>query len=288
MIPSVTVVRLAIRLMSVAPVTTIRWIARGCGAVAYVVAGARRATLLENQRYLAPNDTPRQHRRRARRTFCNLLDAAVDLWRLPTLPRGRFESLIRIEGRGYLDAALALGRGVIIAAPHLGPYELGGAWLAHAGYPVHAIVELIDPATNAALARYREATGMKLISRSGGLRAALRVLRGGEVVLLAADRVVGDGSEGLPVPFGRGTRAVPTGPATLSLATGAPIIVGYITRRPEGASRYLLKLEPAIVPEAIDQKQQDRERITRQVGERLATAVQSHSDEWFVFQPAWI
>ena len=32
----------------------------------------------------------------------------------------------------------------------------------------------------------------------------------------------------------------------------------------------------------------DRQLLTRQLAARLATVVQAHSDEWFVFQPAWI
>ncbi len=246
MIPSAPLVRLAVRLLGVVPVAPVRWLAHGAGTLAYLVASARRATLLENQRWLAPNDSARTHRRRARATFRHLMDAAVDLWRIPTLAPGAFDELVAVEGRDHLDAALAMGRGVVAVTAHLGPYELGGAWLAHAGYPVHAMAEALDPETNAALALYREATGMKLVSRAAGIRPLLRLLREGQVLLLVADRVVGGGDPGLPVRFGTGRRALPTGPAALALAT------------------------------------------TERVAQRLSAVVQSHPEEWFVFQPEWI
>ena len=288
MIPAPRVVRLAVRLLRYVPVAPIRTAARGIGAIAFTVARGRRATLLENVRHLAPNESPTGHRRLARRTFMNLLDAAVDLFRLPSMRRDQLEALIAVRGREHLDAAMARGKGVVVATPHLGPYELGGAWLALLGYPVHAMVEDIDPETNAALALYREATGMKLISRSGGVRSVLRLLRDRQAVLLVADRVVGGGSDGVRVAFGDGDRFVPTGPATLALATGAPIVVGHIARNPGGATRYLVQLEPPIIPEATGDADRDREGLTIRVAEALSAAVCAHPDQWYVFQPHWI
>lgn len=288
MIPAPRLVRFAVRLLRVVPVTPVRWVARGVGVVAFIVARGRRATLLENQSHLSPRASSAARRRLARRTFMNLFDAAVDLFHVPSMRPGELEALIAVRGREHLDAACAMGKGVVVVTPHLGPYELGGAWLATLGYPVHAMVEEIDPETNAALALYREATGMKLISRSRGMRGALRLLHDGQVVLLAADRVVGPGSEGVPVPFGDGVRAFPTGPAALALATGAPIVVGHVARTPSGASRYLVQLEPPILARGTGDANGDREALTRRVAGRLASAVLSHPDQWYVFQPQWL
>jgi KDO2-lipid IV(A) lauroyltransferase len=243
--------------------------------------------LRENVARLAPQHDARAQRRIARRTFANLLDAAVDLWRLPTMSRATFDALVTIEGRDHLDAALAHGKGVVAVTPHLGPYELGGAWLANAGYPVHAMVEVLDPETNAAMARYREATGMRLIPRSAGLRPVLRLLRERQIVLLVADRVVGEGAEGLEVSFGSGHRAIPTGPAALAIATGAPLVMGYITRTQRSRPRYVIRFEPALDVERSGDAHRDREVLTQQVGRRLSAVAQAHPDEWFVFQPDW-
>jgi lauroyl/myristoyl acyltransferase len=288
MIPSALVVRLAVRVLRVIPVTSARSLARATGIVAFALARRRRAVLLENQRYLSPNASPSARRARARRTMVHLAEAAVDLFRLPSAPPGELAQLVAVHGREHLDHAARMGRGVVVVTAHLGPYELGGAWLALAGYPVHAMVEELTPETNAALSLYREATGMKLLSRNRGTRAALRLLREQQFVLLVADRVVGEGSDGMAVPFGAGSRAVPTGPAALALATGAPIVVGTISRTGARAPRYLVQLEPPIVAEATRDGRADRERLTRQIAERLSASVVAHPDEWFVFQPEWI
>ncbi len=288
MITSSWLVRLAIRVLGVVPAAPVRLLARGCGVLAGSWPSVRRDAVMENLRWLAPHLSDAERRRATRRTFANMLDAAVDLWRLPSLRPDGFTSLVAIEGREHLDAALAVGRGVIAVTAHLGPYELGGAWLAHVGYPCHAMMEVLDPETNAALALYRQATGMQLVPRSAGMRPLLRLLRDRQIVILVADRVVGDGTEGLVVRFGAGTRAIPTGPAALALATGAPIVVGVISHAARGRARYLVQLQEAIVPADSGDAKADRDTITRAIGSALSTAVQSTPDQWFVFQPDWI
>ena len=287
MITSPAVIRTTVFLLRVIPVWVLRPCMRAVGTLGYFAIRARRRIVLDNVARLAPKASRRTHRQLARRTFANLVDASVDLFRLPTATLTELSELVGIDGREHLDAALAMGKGVIAVTPHLGPYELGGAWLAAHGYPVHAVTEDLDPEIGAALALYREATGMMLISRSSGLRRMLKVLKQNQVVLLVADRVVGQGSDGIEVAFGAGRRAIPTGPAAFSLATGAPIIVGHIARSPARPHRYLIRLEPPILPHSTGDVLGDRERLTRLVGERLAAAVQQHPDQWFVFQPEW-
>jgi KDO2-lipid IV(A) lauroyltransferase len=288
MIPSGSVVRLAVRVLGVVPAAPVRLLARRCASLAFTLSATRARTITQNLVHLAPDLTPAARRTMARRTFVNMADAAVDLWRLPSLDLGDFNTLVGVRGQEHLDQALAMNRGVIIVTPHLGPYELGGAWLALAGYPAHAMVETLDDDTNAALALYRAATGLRLVPRTAGLRPLLRILRDHEIVVLVADRVIGEGAEGVVVDFGRGRRAIPSGPAALALATGAPIIVGSITRSTDPASRYLVQLETPITATASGDARSDREKLTRQVGARLAAHVQANPDQWFVFQPQWM
>jgi KDO2-lipid IV(A) lauroyltransferase len=236
-----------------------------------------------NASRLAPELSAQEWKRMARRTFINFFEAASDLFRLPSLRPDQIQAMITAEGMEHLHAAQALGRGVIVVTPHLGPYELGGAYVASLGLRVHAMVEDIDPETNAALASYRGAAGMKLISRSAGLRQMYRLLKEGQIVLLVADRVIGEGTEGIDVSWGAGRRPVPSGPAAFALATGAPIVSGYIVRRPAGSpTRYLLHLDAPIVATGLS-----RDDLTRDVAARLADAVCQHPDQWYVFQPDW-
>jgi KDO2-lipid IV(A) lauroyltransferase len=256
------------------------------GRTAWLVARDRRRTVLHTLGFLVQGSTTAVRQRLGRATFTNLFQAAIDLFRLPSSSPEEVLGLVRIVGREHLETARSLGKGVVVVTPHLGPYELGAAVLAALGYDVHGMVEDIDPETNAALAKYRGATGLKLISRQHGLRALYRVLKEGAVALLVADRVVGEGSEGLVVPFAAGRRPVPTGPASFSVATGAPVVVGYISRSRSNGPRYVITIEPPIFPGA--RSPLAVESLTRQIAARLAAAVSLHPDQWFVFQPGWV
>lgn len=252
------------------------------GIGSWVFAGSRRRIAEENVKHLASTEAPSRKHALAKRTFRRLFEDATDLFRLPSLSRDEILGLTHAEGLDEFRKVHEQGRGIIVVTPHLGPYELGGAILAVLGFPVHAMVEDINPDTNAALASYRRATGMELLSRNTGLRQLYRLLKDGRIVLLVADRVIGEGSEGLLVPFGDAMRAVPTGPAAFAIATGAPIVVGHIVRSPSGSPRYLLHVDPPIEPAG-----HTKDTLTRRVAARFDTLIRQHPDQWYVFQPDW-
>lgn len=282
MLPSVPVVRSGIALARHLPSAWLHAIARLCGHVAWWLAGSRRAVVLENVRHLASGTTPAAQRAMARRLLANMFEAAADLFRLPHLGAHGVLQLATIEGIQYLEQAHAAGRGVLLITGHVGPYELGAACVAAMGYPVHAMVEELDPETNGALAAYRRATGVQLLSRNTGVRQMYRLLKSGAFVALVADRVVGEGSPGVLVPFGDACRAVPEGPGAFATATGAMVIVGRIVRDTHTATRYRMTLDAP-----IDARGTEAAALTRALAERLDAMAQATPDQWYVFQPEW-
>jgi KDO2-lipid IV(A) lauroyltransferase len=175
---------------------------------------------------------------------------------------------------------------VIIVTPHLGPYELGAAWAATVGSAVYGMVEELDPETMAALRRYREATGMRVIPMKQGIRAVYRALEEKGWVCLVADRVIGDTKGVLEVPFGTGRRPIPTGPATFAIGTGAPIICAWITLNPGRHPRYVVRFDPPVL--ASGRGDDERQRLTRHIAGRFSDMVCRNPDQWFVFQPQWV
>ncbi|MGH7713531.1 MAG: lysophospholipid acyltransferase family protein [Gemmatimonadaceae bacterium] len=277
--------RAAMTLASTTPAPIARGLGRVAATLAYAALPARREIILGNLRRTAPNASPAERRRLARNTFRHIAECQVDLYRLRSTPLHELREFVAVHGLEHVEAARALGRGVVIVTGHLGNYELGGAWLATFGFPVHAMVEDVAPDILALLEEYRTATGMRTIARNRGARDAYRVLKSGGVLILVADRVIGDTSDGIELPFCQGRRAVPRGPAQLALATGAPIVVGYVARTPNGPQRYRIVLEPPIMPDGTEPDAVFT--LTRRVTDRLAAAVREYPDQWFVFQPGW-
>jgi lauroyl/myristoyl acyltransferase len=124
MIPSATVVRLGMAAARVSPPWILRGIARAAGRLAWAGMPRRRAVIRENMQHYGASEAT------AMRVIPNMLEAAVELWRLPSLRKDELSLLVEATGLEYLRDVLSKGRGAILATGHLGPYELAGGWLA--------------------------------------------------------------------------------------------------------------------------------------------------------------
>lgn len=272
--------------MKVLPVPVARALAAAGGNLAWALQAERRRTLLRNLSFTAPHRSPADQRRLARRTFRNLAVTAVDLFRLPHLSASELRSLFEIRGIEHLDRAQARGKGTIIVTAHLGPYELASACVAAMGYPMHGMIEDLDPEILDALALYRSATGMQLVNVKDGLRAAYRVLSQNQVLAIVADRAVGDTRGTAVLPFAGGARVMPLGPAIFAQATGAPILTAFASPNPGRGARYLMEFDPPQYAEGRGEA--ERDRLMAWIVERMSIAIRRNPDQWFVFQPDWV
>ena len=286
MIPNPAVIRTATSLLRVIPVPLARALAAAGGTLAWALQGDRRRTIEQNMTYLAPDLSASDQRRLARRTFRNFAVTAVDLFRLPNIRREEVTALFELRGLEHVDAVLARGRGLVIATGHLGPYELASSCVAALGYPMHGMMENLEPKVLEALATYRTATGVQLINIKDGLRAAFRVLGQNHVLCLIADRVIGDPRGAIEVPFAGGTRLLPVGPAVFAQTTGAGLVTAFSSPNPNRGPRYLIEFDPPLYAEGRDEA--ERVRLMQIVAQRMTEAVQRNPDQWFVFQPNWI
>lgn len=161
-------------------------------------------------------------------------------------------ALVReVRGAELFDAAIAAQRGVIIAAPHLGCWELLNYWLA-ARTPLAIVYR---PPRNTAieplLVRARGALKVEQVRAEGaGVRTLYRRLNAGGVVGILPDQQPKQG-EGEFAPF-FGTEAltmvlVPR----LAERTGAAVLFAFAERLPRGAGfRIHLHSAPAGIADA--------------------------------------
>ncbi|HEY5001525.1 MAG TPA: lysophospholipid acyltransferase family protein, partial [Ktedonobacteraceae bacterium] len=116
----------------------------------------------------------------------------------------------------FLDQALQLGKGVVIATAHFGNWDLAGA-LVGRHYPLSGVTETFsDPRLNTLLQDQRRDKGIAVIPLESSARRILRVLQRNEAVALVADRPLSP-EEGTPITFFGRTTYVPSGPATMAV-----------------------------------------------------------------------
>ena len=179
----------------------------------------------------------------------------------------------------------AQGKGVPLIGLHFGNWDLAGLALAARHYPVNALADGFGSRQlEAWIRRSREARGVKIIPVSGlGLRQVYRALKRNEVVGIIFDRPAG--AEGVPVRFfGEETRW-PPGPAVLALRTKAPVIVGYLVRRPDGT--YEGEMRP-VGPFSGDHRvARDVQTVTQAIVSHFEDFIRRYPDQWYMFRRMW-
>ena len=132
----------------------------------------------------------------------------------------------------HLDEAVARGKGVVLASPHMFLHEMV-AGLIHRRHPVTAVVrESKDPAWEQIKVRwYNTALGLETLYRprrssvAREIAAMLRVLRAGQVLAITPD-VLTSPRTGVPVRLLARTVSLSPGMILLAMRAGAALVTG--------------------------------------------------------------
>jgi len=221
----------------------------------------------------------------ARRAYHVLLWNYFDLLRLPALTTDKLCSLVSVTGWENIEAARALGRGIVLLTAHVGSPEAGMQIISTTNLPVMGPAEHVQPER---LYRYlvdlRTRHGLRLVPSDGSLLELFRALRRNEAVGLALDRdTTNSGVE--VVLCGKWAR-VPDGYAHIAAKLRVPLVPAFCYRLPEGRAR--LNIGPMFMPgDAADR--QVAYRAALDFGARtLERAITTHPDQWVVTTPLWI
>jgi KDO2-lipid IV(A) lauroyltransferase len=221
-----------------------------------------------------------------RRSFRSYARYWMEGARLPSVPHDEVDQRMLIEsGLEHLAAGMAVGRGVIMALPHVGCWEWGGAWLDHIGYHMTSVAERIEPPElNQYFVDQRETMGLSVIplDKDAG-SAVLRTLRAGKLVGLLCDRdLAGDG---VPVEFFGECTTFPSGPATLAMRAGATLITGCVYAYPRGQHAAVLSAPLDLSRQGS--LRQDVARVTQEIARHFEGYIRQAPEQWHLFQPNW-
>ena len=204
--------------------------------------------------------------------------------KLPAIdPTEMARRFVICEGLEHLRGAFEEGNGVIVALPHVGSWEWGGAFLASLGMPMTAVAEALDPPELFAwFKEKRESIGLFIepLDESAGT-VLLSTLRAGKVVGLLCDRDIQ--GNGIEVELFGETVKVPAGPATLALRTGAALVAACCYSGP-GRGHH------AVISAPIDTTRQgkmraDVTRISQAVTTELEGLIRRAPEQWHVLEP---
>jgi KDO2-lipid IV(A) lauroyltransferase len=206
--------------------------------------------------------------------------------RLPVLGPDVIADRMLVEsGWEHLVEGMEAGQGVIMALPHIGSWEWGGAWLALKGYPMTSVAEpLKPPAMYDWFVAQREAMGLTIVPLGADAsRVLLRTLRAGKLVGLLCDRDVG--GNGIEVEFFGERTTMPAGPAMLALRTGAVLLPTAVYSGP--GAEHTAVIMPPVHAERTGGLRQDVARVTQLIASDLEQLIRRAPHQWHLFQPNW-
>jgi lauroyl/myristoyl acyltransferase len=212
-----------------------------------------------------------------------------EAFRLPSMDPAAIGSTPRLPvgNLDILDAALARGRGVVLALPHSGNWDMAGTWLVQNYGNFSTVAERLKPESLfERFVAYREGLGFEVFPLTGGEappfgRLAER-LRANKIVCLLGERDLT--KRGVPVNFfGEPTR-MPAGPAKLAIETGAALLPvhGWFTQDDDGGEAWGLSIYPDIDVSAGVQA------ATQALADVFAENIAAHPADWHMLQPLWL
>lgn len=270
------------------PSNALLFLAKAIGAALFSLIRKYRDRVLQNLTLAFGDEKdPDEIERLAREVFFNFTLTPLETVYAYLHSPDRFLLKIDIDGEEHLKEALARGRGVIALGLHSGPFTLVGARLSLEGYRFNLIYnEGNYPKLWDRLGDYQRRLGQNPFpSRpiTTSLKKSLNCLRRNEILYLIADEQQRRG--GIPTSFFGQTAFTPTGPAILSLKTGAPILPMFILRE-NGIPRRLM-IGPPILSERTASLEKDIETLTVKFTKMIEDTVRQYPEQWAWLNRRW-
>ncbi|MEU4355242.1 phosphatidylinositol mannoside acyltransferase [Streptomyces virginiae] len=244
--------------------------------------------LESNLARVVPDAGPERLRELSKAGMRSYMRYWMESFRLPTMDPRRFGTDVEFKDENILRDALASGRGVVVALPHLANWDLAGAWaIGHIGVPFTTVAERLKPETlYDRFVAYRESLGMEVLPHSGGAAfgTLARRLRSGGLVCLVADRDLS--ASGVEVDFFGAKARMPAGPALLAQQTGAVLLPAtlYYGETPKMYGR----IHPEVEVPKTGTRAEKTTAMTQAVADAFAWGIAEHPEDWHMLQRLWL
>lgn len=262
-----------------------RWVGRLLGAAYGLTHPQSRAAVRSN---LALVCDPRGNPDVIGRTFRNFGATLADYFQLGARSKPEAQALIESkDGFDNIRRALANGKGALLVTIHTGLFELGG--LVTEDFQLPLVVLSLpepDPALNRWRADYRRRWGVETLEVGRDQFSFIgitRQLAQNKCVAMLVDRPLCS-DDAILVDFPHGQVPFSTGPAWLSLLTGAPLVPTTIVATASG--KYAVAAQPPLdLPGGGSDRAATVRAVTIELAARFRATICEHPDQWYQFVP---
>lgn len=215
----------------------------------------------------------------AKRCFLHFGRVFADFLRSSARTDEEVISTCEIVNQEILDAELAKGKGIMLITGHFGNWERAAHRVVAAGYKVTVVArDANDSDLNQSVMRIREKQGIAVLPRGKAARGILSVLKANEVIAILPDQNSGD----IFIPFFGKPAGTVTGPSSIAIKTGAPMVPLYCRR--VGPAKYEARIYPPLEPV---EGYEPVEALTRAINNSLEAAIRETPEQWLWFHNRW-
>ncbi|MEW2524082.1 phosphatidylinositol mannoside acyltransferase [Streptomyces sp. NPDC047071] len=241
-----------------------------------------------NYARVVPDATPQRLAELSKAGMRSYMRYWMESFRLPAWSEDRIKNGFAPQDLHHLTDGLDSGRGVILALPHLGNWDLAGAWVTtKLKTPFTTVQERQKPESlYDRFVAYRSGLGMEVLPHTGGsaFGTLARRLRAGGLVCLVADRDLS--ASGVEVTFFGESARMPAGPAALAQQTGAlllPVTLWY-----DASPVMRGRVHPPVEVPATGTRAEKTAAMTQALADAFATGIAEHPQDWHMLQRLWL
>jgi phosphatidylinositol dimannoside acyltransferase len=257
--------------------------------VAHILARQRTLlfrTVCANLAHVVPDASAQELDALAERALYHAGRSLVDMYRVSRedLRDGRVALRVDPQAWAQMHQAIRDGRGMVIAGPHMGSFDLAIQWIAAQDVDLQ-VLGLAQPNRGVRVTNWlRRRRGVRVNPvDTDALRTSIARLRRGGVVITGVDRPVSLDDE--PIPFFDAPARLPTGHIRLAMQTRARLVAATCVLEPDGV--YALHLSAPIEPELGGGRAHDIRHNARRVLAFIEDEIRRNPDQWLMFVPAW-
>ncbi len=155
------------------------------------------------------------------------------------------EDYFILEGKQYLDEALALGKGAILLTGHLGFWEAGNFVLPELGIQSDMVAKpMKNPLSDTYFNRIRTSYGAQILNSRKGARRILKSLQAGHLVSILMDQHISPPGSVVTEFFGRKAYTT-TAITNLAMKYQVPVVPVFCLRQAD--NRHRVWAEPMLL-----------------------------------------
>lgn len=245
----------------------------------------RKKVVIKNLNLAFPANDLKKNKRLAFKIYKSFAITLVEIMCLPFINKSQLINAVECTNPEFIIEKYNEGKGLILLSSHFGNWEYGAISI---GIQIEKSLSVVvkplrNTLVNDFMNKGRTKFGNEVVPLGISIRKTYQTLKEKKIVAMVADQR--GPIEGMKVDFFEKKVSIYTGPATLALKTGAPILCGIPIRKNNFKYQMtLVEIPQNNLPEEADRKEKE---ISQRYTSYLESVIRQYPEQWLWMHKRW-